>query len=267
MGKRQKRIWSEYDIALNKQSTNLTAQLNGLSCPACESRFYTKNGKEKGNQRYRCSKCGKHFRNTTGYTIHHLHLKPKIQAYIDCMHQGLSLRKTAVKIGVSLQTAFRWRHRFLAAMHKHQAPFQSKKRILAPYKLPFSNKGKSGSKKNQRSTISILQIDSTTGQIAINLLRKYGHNAWEVASTINGHTSHLPSRQIPKILQSPEPLRNTAQPQFLQAQNIREQIDRWLAKFRGVATKYLENYWNWFMLVSQLQLKHSPQARYMHNCF
>lgn len=44
---RTKRVWTEDEIRLNEQSTTLTAQLHGLSCPTCSSRKYVKSGKEK----------------------------------------------------------------------------------------------------------------------------------------------------------------------------------------------------------------------------
>lgn len=113
---REKRNWTEEDMKLQNQAIALTARLHGLFCPDCGSTEFSKSGKAKGNQRYKCKTCGRHFRSTSGNSIHHLHLKPKIQAYIDCMGQGLSLRKTAAKVGISLNTAFRWKHRFLEAV-------------------------------------------------------------------------------------------------------------------------------------------------------
>lgn len=265
MNTRKKRIWSEFDIKLNEQSTTLTAQLHGLACPSCQSRKYVKSGKEKGNQRYTCSSCNKSFRSTTGNTIHHLHLKPKVQQYIDCMNEGLSLRKTATKCDISLQTAFRWRHRFLKAMNNQTMSHTQGNKVLSALVLPFSSKGKSKPQKTQPHITSILQID-TAGRTKIDVLGKFGSEASKITSILKGHTTYKPSRALPNLFKTAPTTCLTKQQSF-QTQETTEQIHCWLAKFRGVASRYLSNYWTWFMHITQLDLQISRPILYMHRCF
>lgn len=265
MKTRTKRVWTEAEIKLNEQSTTLTAQLHGLSCPACGGRKYVKSGKEKGNQRYTCRSCGKSFRSTTGCTIHHLHLKPKIQDYIECMNQGYSLRKTAEKCDISLQTAFRWRHRFLKAMSNQETTYLHENKVISALVLPFSNKGKPEPKNPQPNVTSILQID-TTGRTAINILGKYGSEARSITYIAKGRTAHIASRALPKMFKT-EPAKCITEKQLLQTQEVTEQIRCWLSKFRGVASKYLFSYWKWFMHIKQMQLQISQHVLYMHSCF
>lgn len=262
---KRKRIWSDLDIKLNTESTKLTEQLHGLSCPSCHSRKFSKSGKEKGNQRYKCSECGKHFRSTTGNTIHHLHLKPKVQEYINCMNQGLSLRKTAKICDISLRTAFRWRHRFLNAMHSQSKLSQHKRRIVSALILPYSNKGKSGSKPKLKTITSVLQIDFS-GQTSLHVLGPYGNSTNKLIETTSENSAHIPSRQLPKQFKS-QTLNHITNEQLNQILGVKAVIYDWLKNFRGVATKYLENYWRWFMLIRHLQMKNTNESEYMFRCF
>lgn len=267
MKTRKKRIWSESDIKLNEQSTTLTAEIHSLACPSCESRKYAKSGKHKGNQRYTCSRCGKQFRSTTGNTIHHLHLKPKIQEYIECMNKGLSLRKTATKCDISLQTAFRWRHRFLNAMNKQPLKRLHTNNVLSAIRLPYSCKGKSKRLpvKTTQTITSILQVD-IAGTATMHVLNKYGTRVKELISLTQNRTNHLPSQSIPKLLKS-ESAKCITPKQIQQTQQIHKQIKDWLAHFRGVASKYLANYWKWFIHNRQINLTLSQETLYMHSCF
>lgn len=262
---RTKRVWTEAEIKLSEESTTLTAQLHGLSCPACCSRKYAKNGKEKGNQCYICTRCGKHFRNTTGCTIHHLHLKPKIKQYIECMNRGLSLRKTAEKCDMSLQTAFRWRHRFLKGMYKQPISHQHENRVISALVLPFSNKGKPEPESPQPNITSILQID-VAGKTTLHVLGKFGQPTSKLINTTQGRNTHIASNSIPKLLKSGLS-KSVTDEQIQKTEEITKQVHRWLAKFRGVASKYLENYWHWFAHIRQMQLPIDHQLLYMYNCF
>lgn len=257
--------WSKEEISLTTHPTTLTEQLHGLSCPNCDSRQYSKNGKAKDNQRYICSECGKHFRSTTGNTIHHIHYKHKIRAYIDCMNQGLSLRKTAKEIGISLQTAFRWRHKFLSSMQKQSTPSPKTKTIISAYVLPFSNKGnKKPITKKHTNVTSLLQTD-IAGNCSINIIGKYGNIHTQLLNTISQESAFLNSKALPRTLKSRSIQRTTLNDAKL-SMKIQKHITDWLSKFRGVATKYLVNYWAWFSFYNQLQIKSNHQTKYLYKC-
>ncbi len=70
-----------------------------------------KNGTDKGMQRYLCKDCGKAFR-TTNNTIFYYMRKDykKWQTYIHCFVEKYPLIKTAEICGISLRTAFLWKH-------------------------------------------------------------------------------------------------------------------------------------------------------------
>lgn len=248
----------------NTQIINLTSELHSITCPRCQNKKNTKYGNVKGNQRYKCSKCGKHFRTTTGNSIHHLHLKAKIEAYIQCMNEGLSLRKTAKQVDISLQTAFRWRHRFLSAMRKHNDTKQNKHQTISAYTLPFSNKGQKKNNKNNKPITSIIRTD-ITGTTSIDVIGRYGQTPLHILRQTNKNSTYIPSISIPKVVKH-RAIRCKNQPHNNKTNTMHKEIHNWLNKFRGVATKYLQNYWEWFTHQWQLQLNISEIHQYMFKC-
>ncbi|AOY74551.1 IS1/IS1595 family N-terminal zinc-binding domain-containing protein [Clostridium formicaceticum] len=88
-----------------------------IKCPHCKSLEVIKHGKVKEKQRYRCKECTKTFSDTTltpfAYSKKAL---SKWEEYANCFVEGYSLRKTAGIVGISLETAFIWRHKILDAI-------------------------------------------------------------------------------------------------------------------------------------------------------
>ena len=88
-----------------------------IVCPHCGSVHILKNGHRNGRQRFVCKDCRTTF-GLTNNTI--LHQSKKDLAvwtlYINCMMQKLPLRKTAKICRMNLATAFAWRHKVLDAL-------------------------------------------------------------------------------------------------------------------------------------------------------
>ena len=73
-------------------------------------------GKSRGLlRRYQCKACGKTFNAATGTPLSGLHRKDKWLAFGTCVAEGLTVRASAERCGLAVNTAFRWRHRFLSA--------------------------------------------------------------------------------------------------------------------------------------------------------
>ena len=84
-------------------------------CGHCGSRHVGGWSSQAGLKRYRCKDCAKTFNALTGTPLAQLHRRDVWFAYASALADGLSLRKAAARCGVSLDTAFRWRHRFLSS--------------------------------------------------------------------------------------------------------------------------------------------------------
>lgn len=86
-----------------------------LTCtgPECGPGTVVRNGTQNGLQRVRCRKCHKTWNAASGTLLSRVRHKEKLDAFAQCMQQGLSIRATAKIVGLSTDTVFRWRHRFL----------------------------------------------------------------------------------------------------------------------------------------------------------
>lgn len=92
-------------------------------CRKCgEEGGVAKFGKDaSGKQRYRCKYCGATFTATSYSTIAHTHCDmSKWEKYIECLLAGLSLEKCSQRCGISVRTAFLWRHKILSTLQNDQ---------------------------------------------------------------------------------------------------------------------------------------------------
>ena len=108
------------------QPTNLTGpasvaalgqrRVDSVGCPHCGSREVGRWGQASDLPRYRCKACARTFNGLTKTPLANLRMKDKWAAQTEAMIEGVSTAKAARRCGVHYTTAFRWRHRFLAAL-------------------------------------------------------------------------------------------------------------------------------------------------------
>jgi transposase-like protein len=87
-------------------------------CPHCSSHHVHRNGfANGGKQRYICNDCHCTFGETTG-TVRYKskHSQETWEAYLEAFALRLPLRDAACRCGISLSTAFFWRHKILDAL-------------------------------------------------------------------------------------------------------------------------------------------------------
>ena len=96
---------------------------NICKCAHCNSANIVKNGTVRGVQRYLCCDCHKTFTPKTNTILFKTHYSDAVwRKYINCMMNGMSIRKSAKACGINPDTAFKWRHKildFLQTMHKN----------------------------------------------------------------------------------------------------------------------------------------------------
>ena len=80
------------------------------ACPDCDSPEITAKGYRNSIRKYKCKACGRNFSATNNTSLYRIHKKDKWEAYLQCMEDGLSIRKAAKRVGISIQTSFDWRH-------------------------------------------------------------------------------------------------------------------------------------------------------------
>ena len=87
----------------------------GRRCPHCGAPGAVSRGKARGLRRYQCKGCGKTFNAATGTPLAGLHRKERWLEFGTFLAEGETVRASAGRCGLAVNTAFRWRHRFLAA--------------------------------------------------------------------------------------------------------------------------------------------------------
>ncbi len=118
---------------------------DGRVCPHCNGRHIVRNGHRKsdGVQRYVCRCCGKSFvANSNSITAGTRKMYSVWRKYIQCMMDGFSIRKTAKICKIHRNTAFAWRHKILDALQEMQDDVMLSGIVEADEKyFPLSFKG------------------------------------------------------------------------------------------------------------------------------
>lgn len=222
------------------------------TCPHCKSTSIIRNGHKNSKQQYKCKDCRKNFYETTGKPTHWLHLTDKIPLYIESLKKGMTIRKAAIYAGISKDTSFSWRHKFISSIKNTPLLAESNNvKAITLINTPYSNKGRKKAPEkirkdsktliileNNQISIEKLENKSLQNQIIKNIERINVINPLK----IKGLTTTIKKIDKNQILHQYK-LKNQLK---LTISNEIEQLSRWMSRFRGVATKYLQQYWNWY---------------------
>jgi transposase-like protein len=91
-------------------------RVDSVGCPHCDARDVARWGQASDLPRYRCKACSRTFNALTKTPLANLRMKEKWSTQTEAMIDGVSTAQAAQRCGVHYTTAFRWRHRFLAAL-------------------------------------------------------------------------------------------------------------------------------------------------------
>ena len=92
-------------------------RIAAFGCPHCGGDCVHRWGRDSGKPRYRCAGCRKTFNPLTGTPLAGLHHPERWKDQAQALISGESLAQAATRCDVHPTTAFRWRHRFLAALN------------------------------------------------------------------------------------------------------------------------------------------------------
>ena len=256
----------------------------GRQCPHCGTPGAISRGKARGLRRYQCKECRKTFNAATGTPLSGLHRKDKWLSFGACLADGLTVRASAERCGLAVNTAFRWRHRFLAAKDLKTRKLTGIVEADETYVLE-SRKGarnlerkarRRGGKASKRGLsdeqVPVLVVADRSGATvsavlpAVNadtlreviapvvdediVLVTDGHRAYpRCAAAIGAHHEAL-------NLSRSERVRGAFHIQTVN--NRHSRLKDFLRRYRGGATRYLDNYLRWFQ---RLELENaSPRA-------
>ncbi|CAJ1850242.1 IS1595 family transposase ISAs23 [Aeromonas hydrophila] len=121
----QRRV-AQQELTAPHVITSLNTQLPACSgSPHCQADVtqLAPWGWGRGLRRYRCKQCLRTSSVLTKTPLARLRKAQCWEEYAQTLIEGLTVRQAAMRCGVSKNTAFLWRHRFLRAMATHQAGF------------------------------------------------------------------------------------------------------------------------------------------------
>jgi len=243
-------------------------------CPRCRCEYVTKAGVHNGRQVYKCKNCKYQFRETAKSLVYYSHKYYLLVDYIKCMLEGKSLRACAREVGISLPTSFRWRHKILAAIQGLEAGINFSGITEADeLLLQYSEKGrryktleeKEQAMKTVHPNVAVLVMTDREG----NLLFKHtGENKVQNSQikeelkrrvSENNLICFKPNDEFKQaVMESPSKkvmVRRKTKGLAIYSVNVAEKKITnflvWMMRFRGVATKYLQNYLMWFVVMNK----------------
>ena len=247
-------------------------------CPRCDCSRCHRHGRANDLQRYRCRQCGRTFNDLTGTPLARLRLKGRWIDYLAALLDALPVRPAAARTGVHRNTAFRWRHRFLHWVKLDRTRhlngiveademflLESQKGSRKLDRAPRQRGGRAHKRGISRELDCILvardrsgqTVDAVTGRgaltvaaLARHLLPKLDPHALLVTDANAAYRAfarkHGVAHQAVNV-NSGERVR--ASPLgAMHVQNVNgyhQRLRQWLARFHGVASRYLPNYLGW----------------------
>jgi len=243
-------------------------------CPHCASRQVVKNGSADGWQRFKCRNCTKTFNTLTGTPLARLRMKGKWLDQAAALRDGLSLNQTAARLNVSQQTAFRWRHRFLAmpkGLKAHALTgiaeadetffLESHKGYRSASRAPRKRGCKAAKRGTSKEQIPVLVCRDRAGATADFILaRDDAEHITAALQPILSKDAILCTDGSRTLAASAKEIGVTHRPVNLAAgirviagvyhvQNVNAYDSRlkgWMRRFKGVATRYLDSYLGWY---------------------
>jgi transposase-like protein len=247
----------------------------GFKCPHCGSSHVVRHGTYKGNkQRYLCRNCKTTFSDLTNTPMSRTKFPEKWGLFADCMLKGYSLRKSAEIIGVSYVSLFYWRHKLLEALKKTEnKPFDGIVEMDETYFL-HSEKGKRNiidRKPRKRGGVN-KKHGVNAKQVCVLVARDRCKNTVSQVASFGKIRMNRVDQIVGSLLSHENMLctdglhgyRTFAENKFmdhfelkdmrvykgiLHIQNVNayhSRLKKWIDRFNGVASKYLDNYLAWF---------------------
>lgn len=248
-----KKIVDDFDFRMWKN--NNSKRITIKKCPYCESKKFIKYGMYRSNQRYKCKGegCGKTFTsNIYNQFRYSKKFKDKWKEYFKLLNKGLTIRECAKELNITIVTAFFWRHRFLYDIKsKHYIEKitsyveLTKMVVVENFKgsreIPNSKRDKITIVNALNDSIDIIPIIAAREHLGFyeirdNIIPRLDRKAY-VEGFIDGRLKSFAKKfnEINKV-KIKKVKEKTIDIQY----SIKAK--KWLNKFRGVATKYLDHY-------------------------
>lgn len=277
------------------------------ACPHCASTALVRFGHTGGQQRFRCKACTRTFVALTGTPLLCLREKEKLLAHATCMSRGETIRSSAARVGLSVDRAFRWRHRFLEFLARQQpralTGVVEADETFFPLSFKGQRKGLPRPAKPRGGRRMRPRRDDEAPedrQVPVLVVMQRGSRCTHDAVLDGLDAKHMTA--VLRVALSPDAVLSTdgnasygvaARTLGIEAgsfvasyhgpggtgawhvQNVNAyhaRLKGWMARFYGVATKYLDHYLGWRRLLDRYHdavtgqqfLYHALRTQYQH---
>lgn len=261
---------------------------DGLCCPLCQANGpFKKNGTFRDRQRYLCKTCKRTFNDLTNTPVHYTkHSGHTWTEYLKGMVQGLSIRKCAKLAGISVDTSFKWRHKILHALSEKKDQtlegivesdetyvLRSEKGKRGLERKPRKRGGKAKKRGISNEQVCILVARDRTKQ-TISEAVTFGRMA---TATLDAVITYRLGSNVILCTDEEQTFRKYCRDQGLRHEKVNpekkryvtkeiyhiqnvnayhERFKSFLARYRGVASKYFNHYLAWHCM---LDMNQSPE--------
>lgn len=257
---------------------------NCTKCPHCESERIRGNGFTILKiQKYYCNGCNKHFSDQTNKIWCWVKKKSEMQKYIYGLLSGYSIRKSATECKISINTSFIWRHKLLSCFAQisdqtytgileiDELFFQESQKGSRTMSRPSRKRGSPATKRgisNEKVAViatadrqgskgfSVIKLGRITKENVEQVLENKIDNVETICSDKHvSYEAYTKDKTIShKTIMASHHQRVTEKIYHVQnVNNMDKRVRDFIRPRNGVATKYLQNYLNWFLALEKIK--------------
>ncbi|HEX9105749.1 MAG TPA: IS1 family transposase [Longimicrobiales bacterium] len=257
-----------------------------LACPRCRSPNVVRWGKFSRRQRYKCRHCRRTFSDFTATPLAYSKKPALWPAFAACMVECLSVRSAALRLRLDKDTTWRWRHALLAAHLRTGMGALAGTVELVLQRRAWCDKGARHLARPPRSRgqrcpqtqgdgVWIVIATDRSGQAAARVAGRrptrqpiqellardcrrarvlLGRGQRLSPIALAARALNVEFRPVPAC-GLPENRRSSAH--NINAVRYARAFWRWLERFRGVSSRYLQRYLHWFWILEPLLYRHT----------
>lgn len=252
-----------------------------LFCKKCGCKLH-KNGKTKNDiQKYICSGCKTTLSETSNTIICHSRLSFEVwKNVIDNLLNGFSIRRIAEENNISNYTSFRVRHKVLYALKKFVENIKlsgniqsdekyfainlkgTKKENMPRYSKKRTSKGNgirgishhkvcvvSSIDENDNLLLEIVGLGRCTTDMLKNSLGQKLDNAKSISADSASAYQDFCKEYNLVLNAIPSGFHSDGLFNISEINGVHSQLETWLSRFRGVSTRHLQEYLDWFVYI------------------
>lgn len=250
-------------------------------CPFCQSNLVVKNGHTvKKIQRYKCKDCNRRFNDNTLTTC--FRTRQSYETWLEffkCMNDKLSIRKTAAKLNLNKNTVFSMRHKVLNVLSNFRESVELKGKVeademylginlkgLSKEKMPRFSKPRQSCKNTKRGInnhqvciltaideydnifLKIVSNGPITSNEVINTFQKKSDNIEILVTDCKSSYEKYAKDFSIKLEQIKSgTYKNLNGYTLSEINGLHSNFEHFLSTFKGVSTKHLQGYIDWFI--------------------